>query len=586
MFISTAKAILENPNKRLTAALLICVLLYLPSLFGYYYKDDIIQLALLMGIDQQLLPESSDRFFKLFSFYGTFPDSGSASGSGSDSVINNQVVNNRFIETGVFPWWTSSDAYINFFRPITELSHYLDFYLFDAIPFFAHLQSLLWFIGALLILSRLYQRYTASNLVAGLALLIYCVDYSFSFPVSWIANRNAIIALFFMLGSFYFFSRHYQTGFIRYYFYCLILFALGLLSAEFSIGITAYFFAFTLLVDRNSWRNRIIRALPLFLLFFSYLLFYKLMGFGTKNVAFYTNPISEPVTFLIQLFERLPLLFASQFYFLPSEISFNEALKPFHLIASLILIALSFLLFKPILEGNRTNQFWLTGSVLAMALTTMTIPQERVLFFAAIGGNVLIAELIKHYINGVKHWSRYFIRFLVVLHLIISPLLVITLNTSLANLSNQIKSMMMSFNQSIDPQKSIIILNSQSSSFHFPFYRHILGFQPTQSLYQLAATTKPLTVCQLTGDTLSLELSDGIRISDMERDMANHPFRVGDSYAFPELRITIRSVTEDARPQKLEVQFHEPFTKGRYEFYSVNKKDFQRVGMNGECQSI
>lgn len=576
MFITTIKTILENPKQRLSAVLLVCSLLYLPSLFGYYYKDDIIQLALLMGIDHQLIPDSADRFLKLFSFYGTF----------SDSLAESQTVNNSFVEAGVFPWWTSSNAYIHFFRPVTELSHYLDFYLFGTHAFFAHLHSLLWFLGAMVILSRLYQNYASSTLVAGLALVLYGVDYSFSFPVSWIANRNALLALFFMSASFYFFTQHHRTELLKYYLFSLILFVLGLLSAEFSIGILAYFFAFTLIMDHTPWRRRIARSLPFIVIFFTYLIFYKSMGFGTKNVAFYTNPINEPVTFLFQLLERLPLLFASQFYFLPSEISFNEALKPIHLVVSLAFIGLSFFLFKPILKGNPTNQFWLVASILAMALTTMTIPQERVLFFAAIGGNLLLAELIKYYVNSINKWSRYPIRFLMVLHLAISPLLIIALNTSLANLTNQIKSLMINFNESIDPQKSIIILNSQSSSFHIPFYRHILGLPPVQSLYQLAATTKPLTVCQQGEDSFTLELSDGIRISAMERDMDQNPFKVGDQYSFDELSLKVLKVTQDGRPQKLIVKLQQPIKSNHYEFFVMNKKDFQAVKINGECQSI
>src|SRR5262249_5455331 len=79
-------------------------------------------------------------------------------------------------EGGDLPWYTDVAYRISFFRPLSSLSLWIDLALSPRSGLFAHLQSFAWFAVLLGALHRLYRRLATSPFVAGLALLLACVD--------------------------------------------------------------------------------------------------------------------------------------------------------------------------------------------------------------------------------------------------------------------------------------------------------------------------------------------------------------------------------------------------------------------------
>jgi len=62
-----------------------------------------------------------------------------------------------------------------------------------------HLQSLLWFAGAVVAAAVFYRRLLLPVWVAGLAALLFAIDDAHGMPAVWLANRNASIGVFFGL---------------------------------------------------------------------------------------------------------------------------------------------------------------------------------------------------------------------------------------------------------------------------------------------------------------------------------------------------------------------------------------------------
>ncbi len=155
------------------------MLLHLPSLRWGFLWDDFLHQAVFRYGDA--IPEVSP--LNLYD-YGVRPRPGEALGA-----------------LGLYPWWTSEDFRVRFFRPVTSLSLVSDYLTYrDWAPGY-HLTSIILF-GVLLALSyRLYRKLGASRTAALWALAFLAFEDIHVVPVGWIANRNALLANLFVVAA-------------------------------------------------------------------------------------------------------------------------------------------------------------------------------------------------------------------------------------------------------------------------------------------------------------------------------------------------------------------------------------------------
>ena len=104
---------------------LLAVLICLPSLWlGWVADDYVLRLHLSAP---PLYPDWQASPLNLFTFF--------------EGDVN---FNQRLIADGVLPWWTDPEYRVAFFRPLSGLSHWIDYVLWPESPWLAHLHSLLW----------------------------------------------------------------------------------------------------------------------------------------------------------------------------------------------------------------------------------------------------------------------------------------------------------------------------------------------------------------------------------------------------------------------------------------------------------
>jgi hypothetical protein len=158
----------------------IAVILCAPSLWlGLQNDDHVLRLVL---SDPPLDPEWTRSPVDAFAFV-----------NGDEELIRTAL------ETGRLPWWTHPRLRLAFFRPVTSITHWIDFRIWPDLPWLMHLQSLLWFAGAIVAAALFYRRLLLPAWVAGLAALLFAVDNAHGMPAVWLANRNASIGVFFGL---------------------------------------------------------------------------------------------------------------------------------------------------------------------------------------------------------------------------------------------------------------------------------------------------------------------------------------------------------------------------------------------------
>ena len=212
------------------AVALIAALLTLPALFTGWQLDDVSHRIVFLR-----LPDSPATPAEAFSF-----------------IKGDREANLEFMDLGVLPWWTVEELKLSFWRPITIVTHWVDYRLWPNSAGLMHLQSLIWFGGLVAIAAVLYRRVLGPTWIAGLAALLYALDDAHGYPAGWLANRNALIATTFGYLALVAHDRWRRDGWRPGGVVAPGFLALALLSAKFGAGVVAYLLAHALFLEGAS----------------------------------------------------------------------------------------------------------------------------------------------------------------------------------------------------------------------------------------------------------------------------------------------------------------------------------------------
>ena len=173
---------------------ILMLILMSPALFSGLMGDDLFHYALLNGAAN--FPQTDDiSLFHLFSF------------------INDDPVRRAHLQDmSIMSWWISPTFEWNFWRPLAELTHYIDYVWLKDYAWLMHIHSLVYFV---IIVSLVYQLCLLIFQEHKLALLItalYALSATHGMTVAWLSNRNALLALLFALISLITFIKSQQQS--------------------------------------------------------------------------------------------------------------------------------------------------------------------------------------------------------------------------------------------------------------------------------------------------------------------------------------------------------------------------------------
>jgi hypothetical protein len=310
-------------------------------------------------------------------------------------VNGDEELMRRVIESGRLPWWTHPRLRLAFLRPVTSFTHWIDFRLWPGVPWLMHVQSLIWFAGAVAAAAVLYRRLLLPSWVAGLAALLFAVDDAHGMPAVWIANRNASIGVFFGLLALIAHDRWRRDGSRLGAWLAPLALLLGLLSGEIALAAGGYLFAYALFFDTGGWQRRLGGLVPGAVVGAGWWFAYRALDFGASGSGVYIDPGASPFTFTLAVIERAPVLLFGQ-WGLPSGIYLmlsQPAAQVFWVMALGLAVVLGAMLL-PMVKRDRTARFFALGMVLSLIPACATFPDDRLLFFAGFGGMGLLAQLM------------------------------------------------------------------------------------------------------------------------------------------------------------------------------------------------
>jgi len=298
-------------------------------------------------------------------------------------------------DLGMVPWW-ATNAKAAFWRPISSLTHWLDYTLWPDSLSLMHAQSILWYGLLVLCVALLYRRFATTVAVAAIAALLFAFDDTHATPVGFLANRNALIAATFGVLALLAHDRYRRDNSRSSLIWAVVLLAASLLSAEAGIATAAYLASYALFLDRDTRRGRLVSMLPYLAVIVLWRLLWNGLGYGIENFGIYIDPLREPLRYAGALKDRGAILLLGQLLGPPSDVTMLLApsgVRVLWRIAVAFLMVFGLLLI-PLLRKDRVARFWAVGMLLSVLPICATFPSDRLLVFASIGAMGLIAQFL------------------------------------------------------------------------------------------------------------------------------------------------------------------------------------------------
>lgn len=391
-FISQYLLRFSHSRHALLWLLLLAFVLHLGNINAFFYCDDFIHYAYFLGSEKLqhlgLLPEQSKLQDETFAIFNQFNFFSKATGTYQS-----------LYDYGAIPWWTSEEAKLHLFRPLSSINHWLDYQLWPESPALMLLHNLIIYLIFLSISFKLYTLAGTSRTVAVLALLFLMVDYSSYTIISWVAARNTLINACYGLLCLYFYHRSIDTK--PYIIISLFLYLCAILSAEGGIAIAGYLGAYFLVYDRRSWKSRILHITPFIIITLIWQAWYIQSGYGSEAIGQYIQPSTSLSSFLSHAIRYFPLAWVSLF----SNIDLFEIIVPQDFLpivqkVSAVLAAFFIIALWP-LRGRSEVRFCL------LAVTFSIIPglslassEPRGLFLPSVAACCLMAEITRSVFTG------------------------------------------------------------------------------------------------------------------------------------------------------------------------------------------
>ena len=303
-------------------------------------------------------------------------------------------------DRGLLPWWSHPQITIRFFRPLSSALLFLDHRIFGAHPFPMHLHSLVWWLFAVLAVRALARRLFPSARVQLMATAIFALAPCHAVPLSWIANREVLLALTFGVLALPRYAEFRRTRALAPAGLALLLFALALFSGgEYALSFTGYVVAFDVVRRRESVVSRVTGWLPFALPAAAYMGVRGALHYGSHGSGFYSDPLRDPGRFFHKAPERLVTLLADGWLSVDSTAWTAAWMRVALFVIVAVAVSCGVIAFRRAFAAQadtaRENVTWmLAGSLGSLVPVLAVVPSTRLLGVAMVGVSMCVAVVL------------------------------------------------------------------------------------------------------------------------------------------------------------------------------------------------
>ncbi len=503
------------------------------------------------------------------------------------------------VAQGAVPWWSDPAMRIALARPITALTHRADYALWPDNFVLQHVHSLLWFGLGVALVACLYRRVHGLTATAGIAGLLFAVEDSHALPAGWLANRNALLCLVFGTVLIHGHIRWREEGKPSHLLAALLALTLGLGSGEAALGGLAYVAAWQFTEERRTWVARLLPLLPYATIVLIWRALYNRAGFGTMGSALYVDPGREPLAFLVQAPQRLPLLMVAQWLQAPIDLWLflpGSLQRLAVLVATAATLGLAALLFD-VARRERLARFWLLGMSLALVPVCAAFPMDRLLVFAGVGAFGAMALLFRDL--GVwpwravtrPSWRRSAAILLLVLHVPVAAVLLIGRSAAFRQVG--LLTARGSRESPAEPEtrdQTFIYVNGNDFLVIYAWIIREAEASPfgPRRVAQLSSLFSTGVVYREDANTLVVRSRGGFLRYSVDQVMASatRRFHAGERIERPDYTVEIRAITEGGRPLEVAFRFRNTLEDRAYRWLYWSKLHVAEFTLPAVGQSV
>lgn len=488
----------------------------------------------------------------------------------------------EFRLTGVWPWTADDTLDVSFFRPLASLTHLMDYRLWPAHPALMHLQSIAWYAALAAVVALLHRRIAGPTWAAGLAAVLYAADDAHGHAVGWIINRSAPMAAVFGVLSLLAYDRlareRWKPGAVL----APLLLALSLLSAEYGLSIVGYFVAYTLLLDRAAWSARGARATLWVVTTAVWATYYRYAGHAVHGSGLYVDPLVAPVQYAGEVFERAAVL-TMGLLGAPFSDTWTRAAPYAQGFVSLWAVAFvwaALWILWPRLRRDPVSRFWALGAGLSLLPACSTFAEDRLLFFAGIGGMPLVVEGIRdawasrHTRTPRRIPALLLAAAWVVVHGIVAPVLLPVRSRYMSHYESRLSSARESAFSGVSRDQMLVLLNGEDFYFASMMAQTRLarGEPYPARMLLLAGTPDEVEVTRDGDATLSVRPRDGFvsRVFNRIYRSEAHPMQRRQRLDLGGIDVEVADTSVVGEPLAAVFRFAAPLEGRQYQFRSWN----------------
>lgn len=548
-----------RPDPYFRRAALIAVFFVLPSLWVGLQLDDYFHWALVQRLPGLPVADMPGSWFHLFGFLDGNPERAQ-----------------DLMDKGMLPWWALQEVRYAFWRPVVEFTHALDYLAWPHEPWLMHLHSIVWFVLMLWLAHRLYDVLLGSD-AARWATLVFALHYSHGLPVGWLANRNGLMATFFVLLTVLI---HHRGG-GRFSLWAMLAYITALLCGELGVSAGLILLAYAICLDNRAVAQRVVSLVPYMLVGGLWLIMRKQFGYGAQGSGHYLDPVHDFAGFLEAFVVRAADLLNGQFLLLPPEMS---ALLPLPLRLGIASVVLGLLLTygTVLVKQSPVARFFVLSSVLCLLPVTATTPHSRLLLCVSIGGCGLMGMWLAHWrgrdrIGRGGHLRKVVAITLVGAFCVLSPLLLAFESVSMRLIMDGMingAARSLTWDDNAQDQRLVLVNPPMTTvAGYLSGIRAWYGLPFPQHSYSLLSGREPVKVEVVSDTQLRFSTSAGV-YDPVQESLLRDPhqtLKVGDTVALKDMQVTVEAVTSAQVPSQILVQFAYPLQDARYRFMVWNR---------------
>jgi len=489
----------------------------------------------------------------------------------------------RFLmEEGVSPFWTHPTLRLSFFRPVSALTHMLDYRVLRSAAL-SHVQSLIWYAAAAALAASLYRRILGARApwVAGLAAVFFAFDHDHGMSVGWIAGRNALVTAVFGLAALHFQLNRGALGRAL----APLSFALALGAGEAGAMALPYLFLAEAVLADDCWSKRAVRFAPHLVVLAAWAVLRAKLGFGAAYSGMYTEPSGQPLAFALRVLEELPVLSGAELG-LPGVDAYGVFPRPVQLgmVAFGCLLWLAFApLFGAVAKRDPAMRFFLWGGVLAVIPACATLPSTRALVlpsFGLLGALACGVEAVagEPTVTGLaRRIGRPLALAIGGAHVVLSPLVFQVVSSSMRSFELAARRFADTFPTDAEEARVVVITCPEPTIAGYALVlRDVYGPAGPKGVLTLASGLYASEVFRESERSLVVRQPSGFyhpgAMDTLVRDPAI-PMRPGDRVVLSDVAVEILETTPGGIPTSIRVEL--PLPIERYRFVAWTARAFE-----------